>query len=110
MDAKFELFRSTINNQYYFRLKSRGNYETILSSEGYETQQGRDNGVNSVRINSQIDSHYERRGGISTFTFVLKSSNGEIIGRSETYASAAGRDNGIAAVKRDAPLAETKYV
>ena len=33
MSARYELFRSSQNAQYYFRLKA-GNSETILQSEG----------------------------------------------------------------------------
>jgi len=103
-NGKFEVFVSSRNLQYYFRLKS-GNGEIILSSEGYVSKQGCLNGIASVKINAPYDSRYERKDSYQNYTFNLKASNGEIIGRSENYVSSAGRENGIAAVKRDAPEA-----
>src|SRR5690606_27648301 len=103
-NAKFEVFVSSRNVQYYSRLKS-GNGEIILSSEGYVAKQGRLNGIASVKINAPYDSRYERKDSYQNYTFNLKASNGEIIGRSENYVSSAGREDGIAAVKRDAPEA-----
>lgn len=103
-NAKFEVFVSSRNLQYYFRLKS-GNGEIILGSEGYVTKQGCLNGIASVKANAPYDSRYERKDSFQNYTFNLKASNGEIIGRSENYTSSSGRENGIAAVKRDAPVA-----
>lgn len=103
-NAKFEVFVSSRNSQYYFRLKS-GNGEIILGSEGYVSRQGCLNGIVSVKANAPYDSRYERKDSFQNYTFNLKASNGEIIGRSENYVSSAGRENGIAAVKRDAPVA-----
>jgi len=57
--------------------------EIILSSEGYVTKQGCVNGITSVKTNAPYDNRYERKDGLSNYTFNLKASNGEIIGRSE---------------------------
>lgn len=103
-NPKFQLFKSSFNSQYYYRLKS-ANGEIILSGEGYTSKQSCLNGIAAVKENAPFDSRYERRNGYLTYTFNLKSSNGEIIGRSENYSSEYGRDNGITAVKRDAPNA-----
>lgn len=100
--AKFVLFKSTVNNQYYFRLES-GNNEPILSSEGYVFESSCKVGIASVKANAPYDVRYEKKDGYNNYTFNLKGANGEIIGRSENYKTAQGRDNGIAAVKRDAP-------
>jgi len=102
-NAKFEVFRSSRNSQYYFRLKSRGNSETILGSEGYYSKQGCFGGIASVKAHAPYDSNYERKDGYQNYTFNLKAGNDKIIGRSENYNTPAGRENGIAAVKRDAP-------
>ena len=92
-------------NQYRFNLKAE-NGEKILHSEGYVTSTSCDNGIDSVRKNSLIDSRYDRRDSTNgQLYFVLKASNGEIIGTSETYTSASARENGIEAVKRVAPMA-----
>lgn len=101
-NPKFQLFKSSANAQYYFRLKA-SNGETVLSSEGYIAKQSCLNGIASVKINAPIDSRYERKDATNNYRFNLKAANGEIIGRSEGYTTAAARENGIAAVKSDAP-------
>ncbi|MBC5994027.1 YegP family protein [Pontibacter cellulosilyticus] len=101
-NPKFQVFKSTSNNQYYYRLRSR-NGEIILNGEGYTTKQSCLNGIASVRTNAPYDSRYDRRDGWSNYTFNLKASNGEIIGRSENYTTRTAREGGIEAVKRDAP-------
>lgn len=103
-NPKFQVFKSTYNNQYYYHLKSR-NGEKILSGEGYTTKQSCLNGITSVKANAPYDSRYDRKDGYENYTFNLKSNNGEIIGRSENYTSSYGRENGISAVKQDAPTA-----
>lgn len=100
--AKFILFKSTQNSQYYFRLES-GNGEPILSSEGYVYKSSCEAGVASVKANASNDARYDRKNAPFNYTFNLKGNNGEIIGRSENYTTAQMRDNGIVAVKRDAP-------
>jgi len=101
-NPKFQVFKSTHNNQYYFHLKAR-NGEKILSGEGYTTKQSCLNGIASVKTNAPYDIRYDRRDGFLNYTFNLKAANGEIIGRSENYTSSAARENGISAVKVDAP-------
>lgn len=103
-NPKFQIFKSSVNSQYYYHLKAR-NGEKILSGEGYTTKQNCLNGIASVKINSPLDSRYEKRDSYNNYTFNLKAANGEIIGRSENYTNSYGRDNGIAAVKADAPNA-----
>ena len=101
-DPKFQVFKSSANNQYYYRLRS-SNGQIILNGEGYKTKQSCLDGIASVKQNAPYDSRYERKDGAGNYTFNLKAANGEIIGRSENYTSSAARENGIAAVKRDAP-------
>jgi uncharacterized protein len=101
-NPKFRIFKSAANQQFYYHLQSV-NGEKILSGEGYSSNQACRTGIASVKLNSQIDSRYDRRDGYGNFTFNLKGGNGEIIGRSENYTTQANRENGIAAVKRDAP-------
>jgi len=108
-NPKFQLFQSTANSHYYFRLRAT-NGEIILSSQGYSSKQGATTGIASVKVNAPIDERYERKGRSQDYTFNLKASNGEIIGRSETYLTSASRENGIAAVKRDAPGAPTEDI
>ncbi|MFT3676872.1 MAG: YegP family protein [Chitinophagaceae bacterium] len=91
------------NGEFQFNLKA-GNGQTILSSEGYSAKASCENGIESVRKNSQDDSKYESKTSANEkYYFNLKASNGQIIGTSEMYESAASRDNGIASVKSNAP-------
>ena len=104
MTAKFEIFKA-INNEFRFRLKAK-NGQIILSSEGYTTKANCENGIESVKINSPIDSRYERKLSWSGSPyFVLKASNGQNIGTSEMYSTTSARENGIESVKENAPSA-----
>ncbi|MBF4469807.1 MULTISPECIES: YegP family protein [Flavobacterium] len=96
------------NDEFQFVLKA-GNGQVILASEGYTTKASCDNGIESVKKNSQDDARFERleaKNGKPYFN--LKASNGQIIGTSEMYESAAARDNGIESVKKNAPDAVIK--
>ncbi len=91
------------NGEFQFNLKA-GNGQSILSSEGYTTKAACENGIESVRKNSQDDSRFERKqsaGGNPYFN--LKAGNGQIIGTSEMYESNAACENGIESVKKNAP-------
>ena len=86
------------DGSYRFNLKAN-NYEIILASQGYKSKQGRDNGIDSVIMNSQIRSRFERFGSEKgKYYFVLKARNGKVIGVSEVYTTFLGRDNGITSV------------
>ncbi|MDK2773291.1 MAG: YegP family protein [Flavobacterium sp.] len=103
--GKFEITKRT-NGDYQFNLKA-GNGQVILTSQGYSSKAGCENGIDSVRTNSQIDERFERNTSTNGKPyFNLKASNGQIIGTSEMYESTASRDNGIESVKNNAPSAE----
>lgn len=92
-----------VNGELQFNLKA-GNGQTILASEGYTTRAACDNGIESVRKNSQEDARFERKESSNgKFYFNLKASNGQIIGNSEMYESVASMENGIESVKKNAP-------
>lgn len=96
------------NDEFQFVLKA-GNGQVILASEGYKSKAACDNGIESVRKNSQVDAHFDKlesKNGKSYFN--LKASNGQIIGNSEMYESVAACDNGIESVKKNAPVADIK--
>jgi len=96
------------NDEFQFVLKA-GNGQVILASEGYSTKAACENGIESVKKNSQADERFERleaKNGKPYFN--LKASNGQIIGTSEMYESVAARDNGIESVKKNAPDADVK--
>ena len=94
------------NGEFQFNLKA-GNGITILTSEGYGAKASCENGIESVRKNSQTDNLFERKNSTNgKFYFNLKATNGQIIGTSEMYESEASRDNGIDSVKSNAANAE----
>lgn len=102
--GKFVITTRT-NGEHQFNLKA-GNGQTILSSEGYTTKANCENGIESVRKNSQDDSRYDRKTSTNgKLYFNLKATNGQIIGTSEMYESENSRDNGIKSVKENAPNA-----
>lgn len=91
--------------EFRFRLKA-SNGQNILASEGYKAKSSCENGIDSVKKNSQDDSKYERLESKSGQPyFNLKASNGQVIGTSETYSSNSAMENGIASVKKNAPSA-----
>ena len=104
MTGKFALTK-TGSGQFAFNLKA-GNGETILTSELYKAKASAQNGIESVKVNASIDSHFDRRTSKDGKSyFVLKAANGEIIGTSEQYSSLAAMENGVASVKTNAATA-----
>lgn len=102
--GKFEIKKDK-SGQYRFNLKAN-NGQVILSSEAYTTKASCENGIESVRTNSQDDSKFDRltaKDGSPYFN--LKASNGQIIGTSEMYSSTSAMENGITSVKTNAPEA-----
>lgn len=100
--GKFVITKRT-NGEFQFNLKA-DNGQTILSSEGYSSKANCDNGIESVRKNSQDDTKFDSKTSSNgKYYFNLKATNGQIIGTSEMYESASGRDNGIDSVKNNAP-------
>ncbi|PZX94074.1 hypothetical protein DOS84_05460 [Flavobacterium aquariorum] len=96
------------NDDFQFVLKA-GNGQVVLASEGYSTKTACENGIESVRKNSQMDERFDKlEANSGKFYFNLKASNGQIIGGSEMYESAAARDNGIESVKKNASDADLK--
>lgn len=94
--------------EFRFNLKA-GNGEVILRSEGYKAKAGCNNGIESVRKNSQDDSKFDRKTAKNGSPyFNLKAGNGEIIGTSEMYSSTQGMETGIASVKKNAPDASVE--
>ena len=106
MAGKFEIKRAS-NGEFFFNLLA-GNGQIVLSSEMYKAKASAQNGIESVKKNSQEENRFNTETSTSGKPyFTLKARNGEIIGRSQMYASEDGRDNGIESVKKNAPDAET---
>lgn len=103
--GKFEIKKDK-SDQFRFNLKAT-NGQVILSSEAYTTRAACDNGIASVRTNSQDDGRYDRKTAKDGSPyFNLKASNGQVIGSSEMYSSSAAMENGIASIKSNAPDAK----
>ena len=96
------------NDEFQFVLNA-SNGQVILTSEGYTTKAACENGISSVKKNSQIIERFDKlesKNGKAYFN--LKASNGQIIGSSQMYESVASRDNGIESVMKNAPDAQVK--
>lgn len=103
--GKFEI-NVDKGGKYRFNLKA-SNGQVILSSQGYTTKSACDNGIESVKTNSQKDDLYERlEASNGNPYFNLKATNGQVIGSSEMYSSTSAMENGIASVKTNAPTAD----
>lgn len=104
--GKFEITKRK-SGEFQFNLKA-SNGQIILSSEGYSSKGACQNGIESVKKNSQDDSKFDRKTSTNGKPFFnLKATNGQVIGNSEMYESVASRENGIESVKKNAPDAET---
>lgn len=91
--------------EWRFHLQA-DNGEKILHSEGYKAEASCDNGIESVRKNSQDESKYldlDAKNGQCYFN--LKAANGQVIGTSEMYQTTAGRTKGKESVKVNAATA-----
>jgi uncharacterized protein YegP (UPF0339 family) len=101
--GKFEVFTSPKDNKHYFRLKA-GNGQVILTSQGYSSKSGCENGINSVKSNCGNDDLYDRKEAKNgKWHFNLLAKNKQIIGSSQMYKGQSGMNNGIKSVKNNAP-------
>ena len=112
MASTFEFWLSNKDSQYWFHLKEDGNREIIISStEGYKTEQGCLNGIDSTRRNAPYDQNYNRITGTdSKYYFTLRAGNNEPVSRSEGYNSSYSRDKGIENCKLEAPRASVQKI
>lgn len=102
--GKFVISTRT-NGEFQFNLKA-DNHQVILTSEGYSTRANCENGIKSVRENSQSDKNYDRKKSTNgKHYFNLKAVNSQVIGTSEMYESSTSMETGIASVKKNAPSA-----
>ncbi len=105
----FEIYTDKAG-EFRFRLKAK-NGQNILASEGYKQKASCENGIESVRKNSQDDSKFELKETDSgKWRFNLKATNGQVIGTSQLYETESGAKNGIASVKTNAVDAIVKEV
>jgi uncharacterized protein YegP (UPF0339 family) len=101
MAGKFELYKDR-KGEFRFRLVA-SNGQTILSSEGYKQKSNAENGIESVRKNSQVEARFQRKTGSNgQFSFNLMATNGQVVGVSQQYKSEASCVNGIESVRKHA--------
>jgi len=102
MAGKFTTWQGK-DEKFYFNLKA-GNGEVILASQGYAAMDSCENGIDSVRRNSQDAGRFAREtASDGRFYFNLTATNGQVIGKSQMYKTESGRDNGIESVSKNAP-------
>lgn len=107
--SKFEIYKDNAG-RYRFRLKAV-NGQVILASQGYVSKSGAENGIESVKKNSQEESQFDiKESSSDKHYFNLVAKNSEIIGSSEMYESKSSMENGIASVMKNAPDAEVVEV
>ena len=101
MTGKFEIYKDNAG-EFRFRLKA-GNFQVILTGEGYKTKAGCTKGIESIRKNAGDDSRYDiHQDKSGKFRFSLKAANGEVIGQSQGYATEVSCKKGIESVKTNA--------
>ncbi len=106
---KFEC-KTGNDGKFYFNLTAK-NGQVILSSQGYASKSGLENGVESVKKNAVKDSSFEiLKSSSGSPYFRLKAGNGEPIGKSEMYSSDSGVKNGIDSVKVNSSIAEIEWI
>ncbi len=102
--GKFTIFKGR-DGQFYFNLKA-GNGEIILQSQGYTTKSSCIRGIQSVKVNSKLNSRYLRKSNSSTqFYFILIASNSQTIGKSQMYKTRYAMEIGVQSVIQNAFLA-----
>lgn len=104
MAGKFEISQRK-KGEFQFNLKA-GNGQVILTSEGYSSRDGCNNGIESVRKHAKAAANFDKKtakDGSPYFAFMA--SNGQSIGKSEMYRSTSSRDKGVDSVMRNAPTA-----
>mgnify|MGYP000199187397 CR=1 FL=1 len=90
-------------NDWAARFSLAGNSQVIGTSEMYESEASRENGIASVQKNAADDARYERlTGKDGSPYFTLKAVNGQVIGQSQMYSGAKARDAGIESVQAHA--------
>ena len=106
MKPTFEIKKEK-DERFVFNLKA-ANDLIIFTSQSYESKEGAEAGIASVKENAEMDDHYEEKAGHDGRPyFVLHAANKLVIGRSQMYSSREAMHKGIASVKQNAPLAET---
>lgn len=93
-------------DHFRFCLKAR-NGQVLLSSEGYLAKSACENGIASVRTNSQDKDQFEiHKAKNGQPYFNLKAKNGQVVAKSGFYLRNSALQNGITSVMKNAIDAE----
>ncbi len=89
---------STFNHdgEFYFALLDKVG-KVFLRSEGYSSEKGRDNGMQSVQKNKSLKERWSISEARNHFFIVLKAGNHQEIGKSGSYKSKADAEAALAA-------------
>lgn len=98
--AGFHKFKNDANGEYYFAYNG-DNSKTYLRSEGYTSESGRDNGIQSVIKNAPNDERWRAKNEDGKYFFVLRAGNNQEIARSCPYDSEAAMMKDFAWVRGD---------
>ena len=111
--SKFEIYDDeSTPSKIRFRLKASGNSENIGKSQGYTVKQSAENGIASVKENSQKRENFKiEPTEDEKYYWNLWAQNEKIVlSASETYESKQGAEVGIKSVMKNAPTAEVIYL
>ncbi len=98
--AGFHKFKNDESGEYYFAYND-DNGKTYLRSEGYTSESGRDNGIESVIKNAPNDERWRAKNEDGSYFFVLRAGNNQEIARSCPYTSEAAMMKDFAWVRGD---------
>lgn len=101
-NADFSVFEH--EGEFYFAMHD-ANGNVVLRSEGYSSENGRDNGINSVIKNRDVDGRYSIEEDNGKFYVVLKAGNHQEIGRSGAYASMGAAEAFLSGGSKDSGAA-----
>jgi uncharacterized protein YegP (UPF0339 family) len=96
---KFESFEGA-DGQTYFHLRAN-NGEIVLQSEGYVSDSGAANGIESVKSNgADLDNYETLEAQNGQYYFTVSAGNGQTIGHGELYTSKYSASRGAETVRR----------
>ena len=96
----FHKFKNDASGEHYFAFNG-DNGKTYLRSEGYTSESGRDNGINSVIKNAPNDDRWRAKNEDGKYFFVLRAGNNQEIARSCPYDTEAAMMKDFAWVRGD---------
>jgi len=98
--AGFHKFKNDASGEHYFAYND-DNGKTYLRSEGYTSESGRDNGIESVIKNAPNDERWRAKNENGSYFYVLRAGNNQEIARSCPYNSEAAMMKDFAWVRGD---------